>query len=80
MEQDSEKTRQFIHEVVRETLTGLGFTLHPPGEIQSDMVYLRKLRQGSEETTRILRNSTITIVVSSLLYLLWEAIKHRLHF
>ncbi|MFO1242125.1 MAG: hypothetical protein U1E36_02850 [Rickettsiales bacterium] len=74
----TEAVRTLIRETVVETLAGLGFdTLHP-NEMQADVLYLRKLRHGSEEARRIVVRSVLTLVVTSMLYMLWEGIRKKL--
>ena len=67
--------RGLIQHAVRETLSGLGFDLREPNELQADMHYLRQIRSGSEDVGRIIRRSAITISFTTGLYLLWEAVR-----
>jgi hypothetical protein len=63
---------------VYETLSGIGCDMSEPNKLQADMYYLRKLRCGSEDVTRVVRRSAITISCSTVLFLLWEAFKNIL--
>lgn len=69
------EVRRIVRETVRETLSGMGFDISTPMENQADLAYLRRLRKGSEDMARRVRASTITIAVTTALYLLWEAVK-----
>lgn len=71
--------RRLVRETVHETLMGLGVNMNDPGQMQADMHYLRKLRQGSEDTVRVLQRSAITLGFSTGLFLLWEAVKAIIH-
>lgn len=64
-----------VREAVRGTLEGLGFDLHNPSHLQADMLYLRKIRRGSEDMARVVRHSILTLLVSTGLFLLWQAVK-----
>lgn len=75
MNLSAEETRKVVRETVHETLSGLGFDVREPGETQADMYYLRKIRRGSEDMARKVRASGITLIVSTGLYLLWQAVK-----
>ena len=76
--QDDATTRALISSAVRETLIGLGFDMHSPNELQADMHYLRHLRKGSEDVRKIVRHSLLSILISSALFLLWQALKGEL--
>lgn len=73
-----EAVRVLIRETVEETLAGLGFDTRQPTQTQADMFYLRKLRHGSEEARRIVSRSVLTLVATSLLYMLWEGLRKKL--
>lgn len=75
---DEEITRKIVHEAVQETLRGLGFNTRSPHEMQADLIYLNKMRKGSEEMTRLVRKSIIAVAIPSMLYLLWEVLKQAL--
>ena len=79
----SDKLKQTIREAVREgiddALTKYGIDIDNPNSMQSDMVYLRKSRTGSEELTKWAKRSAITVAISSLLAALWSAIKQAIN-
>ncbi|MBM3618938.1 MAG: hypothetical protein FJX23_10415 [Alphaproteobacteria bacterium] len=75
MHEQEEIYRKIVKEAVHETLLGVGFDLREPSQMQADMHYLRKLRHGSEDMTRVLQRSAITLGFSTALFLLWEAFK-----
>ncbi len=83
MENKTRKMKEDIREAVREgiddALTKYGIDTDNPNSMQSDMVYLRKSRMGSEELTKWAKRSAITVAISSLLATLWSAIKHALN-
>lgn len=65
-------------EAVSETLSALGFTPDNPNEIQKDLHYLRKVRIGSEFVSMRVKASAIAILVPTILYMLWQAIKEQM--
>lgn len=73
-----ESVRALIRETVSETLAGLGFDTANPTQTQADMLYLRKVRHGSDEARRIVSRSVLTLIATSLLYMLWEGVKGKL--
>lgn len=75
MSEQDEIYRKIMRETVHETLQGVGFDLRDPRQLQADMHYLRKLRHGSEDMTRVLQRSAITLGFTTGLFLLWEALK-----
>lgn len=79
---DDEHLKMVIRETVRysvmETLGTMGFETDQMREMQTDMIYLRKLRKGSEDMARRVRTSVITVLVSAMLFMLWEAMKSLL--
>lgn len=75
MGNDEALMRKVVSETVRETLMQVGFDMQQPHQLQADMHYLRKLRHGSEDIAQVIRRSLLTVTVSTLLFLLWEAVK-----
>lgn len=67
--------RQIVRDTVRETLAGLGFDTESPQALQADMVYLRRVRKGSEEMAGKVKGAVFTMLATAALYLLWEAFK-----
>lgn len=70
--------KESAKEIVRETLEGLGFDINKAHEMQADLYYLRVIRKGSEKTAYFLKTSILGVVIPSVLYLLWEAIKYSI--
>ncbi len=64
-----------VKEAVRETLIGLGVNPDDPNEMQANMIYLSKLRKGSEFMSLRIKASLVAFAIPTLLYLLWEASK-----
>lgn len=73
-----EDIRQIVREAVLETLSGLGVDVHGQHEVQADFLYVRKMRKGSEAMSRTIRNTAITAMIPTILYLFWESIKQAL--
>lgn len=75
----NDKLKEIIRDAVREgiedALTKYGIDTSDPNSMQSDMVYLRKSREGSEELAKWIKRSIITVAISSILATLWNAIK-----
>ena len=76
----NDKLKAIIREAVRESiddaLTKYGVDTANPNSMQADLIHLRKSREGSEELTKWMKRSIITVAISSLLATLWGAIKH----
>lgn len=70
--------KKIVRDSVHETLASLGFTPDEPQQMQADMLYVRKAREGSDELLRIFRRSAVTIAASGLIYALIEGMKHSL--
>jgi hypothetical protein len=70
-----EDIRRVVREAVHETLSGLGMAAHEQHELQADFLYIRKMRKGSEATGRNIRNTAITVIIPTVIYILWQAIK-----
>lgn len=47
-------------------------------EAQSDFAYLRKLRSGSDDLSRMAKKSAISIALLAGAYVLWQGIKSYL--
>ncbi len=61
--------------VVHETLSGLGFTIDDPNQVQQDMIYLRKIRSGSEGIKKLIGGTFITVSITSFIYFIIESMK-----
>jgi len=75
-----EQIRAIVRESVHETFASLGLDADEWTEAQADMAYLRRLRRGAERTAWAVRAGVISILVSALLYALWEGIKQSVTF
>ena len=75
---DEKALRTVIEETVTRTLEHVGFTVEMPNEIQADLIYIRKARQGAEEVQKWIRRSAISAAASGAIYSLWQGIKHSL--
>jgi hypothetical protein len=69
--------RRVVKETVHETLSGLGLNVESPHDLQADLIYLRRVREGSEEMAAKARGAGITLLVSTFLVLMWEAFKMK---
>ncbi len=80
---DAREIQRIIHETaresVRETLRSAGMNMDDLHETQADMLYLRKIRKGSEFIGLRIRGTIIAAMIPTLLYLLWEVVKTGLH-
>lgn len=64
--------------IVHETLTGLGFTVDDPNQMQQDMIYIRKFREGSQAFRSNLAKAFVSVTIPAFLYLLWDTLKHSI--
>ena len=71
----NDKDREIIREAVHATLKGIGFNMDDPTEIQADIHYLRKIRKGADSLMYSVRNTAVVVVLTALLYGVWETIK-----
>ncbi len=69
---------RIVQEAVCETLLRLGISTDAPSEMQADMIFLRKSRKGNEEVAKWVKRTTVGVFVSSLLFTLYEGIRHIL--
>lgn len=69
--------RLIVREAVEETLQKLGFDTSKPSELQADMLYLRKLRRGAEDAHRVVFKVLFSILLTALLYTLWDGIMEK---
>ncbi|MFM9889793.1 MAG: hypothetical protein ACKVOE_03980 [Rickettsiales bacterium] len=67
-----EEIRQIVQASVLETLAHLGFTVDDPNAIQRDMIHLRRLREGQEETAIWIKRSAIGVFVTAFLFVVWD--------
>lgn len=66
------------HEAVKEAFMILAIDMENHESIkgiQADLLYMRKLRQGSDDLSRALKRSGISIAILAMAYVLWEGIK-----
>lgn len=71
--------KEEVKYVVHETLTGLGFTVDDPHQMQQDMIYIRQFREGSQAFKRNVSKVFISVSLPGLLYLMWDSIKNTFH-
>jgi len=67
-----EEIKQIVHASVLETLAHLGVTTDDPHAVQRDMIHLRQIRLGQEESAKWIKRTAIGVFVTGLLYLLWN--------
>lgn len=75
---DEKTLHAVVKEAVEETLRHVGFTVDAPHQIQADMIYLRKAREGSEEVQKWVRRTAVGVAVSGALFSLWQGIRQSL--
>lgn len=75
---DEAALRRIIEETVMRTLGHVGFTVDAPNEIQADLIYVRKARQGADEVVKWVRRASISAALSAALYSVWQGIRHGL--
>ena len=66
---------QQIKIVVHETLTALGFDLTDPQKAQADMIYLRKIRVGSEMLSAKMKLSIAGVLLSAGVWVAVQGLK-----
>jgi len=60
--------------IIKDTLIGYGFNASKPHQMQADLVYLRKMREGSEDLARLIKKSAIFIAIPALIYTFWDGL------
>ena len=71
----TEKEIQTIaDQAVEKTFVRLGFQTDTPIEIQKDIAYLRKSRQGSEAAAKYTKHAVIGVFVSGIIYTIWQGV------
>ncbi len=70
--------RESTKEAVHETLISLGFNPEEPQEMQANLIYLDKIRRGSEFLSIRIKASVIAVTIPTFLYLLWEVVKNAI--
>lgn len=73
--QTDDRIRHIVRDTVEETLRGLGLSPQDPQEMQADLIYLHKLRKGTEDMSTMIRRSIITVTIPSVVYFLWQAFR-----
>lgn len=68
----SEKAAQ---EAIQATLKSLGMDAGDHKQMQADMLYLRKLRTGSEFISRKILATGVSVMAGAGLWMAWEALK-----
>ena len=68
-----------VREGIDDALTKYGIETSDPTAMQTDFVYLRKSRQGSDEVLKWVKRSTITVAISGMLVAIWQGIKQLLN-
>lgn len=70
--------RTTVQETVHQTLSGLGFSVHEPHELQADILYLRRVRKGSEFCSMRAKAGFIAFLIPTFLFFVWEAFKLKM--
>ena len=72
-----EEIRQIVHASVLETLSHLGITTDDPHAVQKDLIHLRRMRLGQEESVKWVKRTAIGVFVTGLLYMVWVDLIHQ---
>jgi hypothetical protein len=72
-----EEIKQIVQASVLETLAHLGVTTDDPHAVQKDMIHLRRMRLGQEESVKWVKRTTIGVFVSAVLYMMWVDVIHQ---
>ncbi|MCG8359642.1 MAG: hypothetical protein MI920_29095 [Kiloniellales bacterium] len=76
-----EEIDRAVHRTVQETFMVFGIDTSDSAsvrEFQSDLGYLRRSRQGSEELAKWAKRSAVGAGITALCVLLWEGLKHAM--
>ena len=76
---DKEEMKIIVREAVSETFKKIGLDPDASQEMQADLIYLRKLRKGSEFINLRVKLQVIAILIPTILYLLWESVKNSVN-
>ena len=75
---NKEELKEVAHEAVKETMMVFGVDVDDHESIretQADLLYMRKLRQGSDDLTKTIKKSAIGIALLAMAYVLWQGVK-----
>lgn len=75
---NDQEIKRIVREAVFETLIGLGFDINEVHENQADMIYLRRLRKGSEDMAERIKGAVIAVSIPTILFMIWQTIKDML--
>lgn len=70
-----EDVKEAVKEAMNEQFVAYGFRVLEPNEMQADMLYLRKMRVGSEAIGKHALRAIVGVVVPTGLYILWGWLK-----
>ena len=73
-----EVAHEAAREAVKETFMTLGIDMENHESIQdtqADLLYMRRLRSGSDDLAKGIKRSGISIAVLAMAYVLWQGIK-----
>ncbi len=76
-QQKQDRLTPQIRGTVEDTLQRLGIDTTQPAEQRADMLYLRRLRKWAEEFNHIEFKVVCSILLSAVLYALWQGIVSR---
>ena len=74
-----ETIRQAVREGIAEALTKYRVDTSDPHSMQADLIHLRKTRIGSDEVTKWIKRSVITVVISGMIATLINGIKQMIN-
>ncbi len=76
---DEHVIRQIVREASQDTvhqvLRGMGVDAEDAADVRADMLYLRKIRRGSEFVSLRVKASLVAFLIPTILYLGWIMLK-----
>lgn len=72
-----EDIKEAVKEAMDEKFLAYGFRVGEPNEMQADMIYLHKMRTGSEAISRHAIKVIVGVVVPTSIYITWDWLKSR---
>ena len=71
-----------MHDIIRqsvlETLTSLGIDINNPLDVQKDLQYIRRMREGSDAVKGNVIKAIIATTIPTCIYVVWLAIKRSI--
>lgn len=71
---ETEQVQEVVKLTVHETLTGIGFNMNRPIEVQKDIQHMSKSRVICEKIQMVAITVAVSTVASGVLYAVWNAV------